>query len=154
MEPGSDIFFMPNLMFTACYGGQVKAWERLKPQSIPPEPPAPKDTPSAKPVQEAPPQNSTIRPIPAQNVQGPPHSSTARTVPAEQGMPKDAEVRQNQDSVPPRQRAPTAAEAEIGVAQPRQRLPTSADAEFGAPQMRRPSEEEAAAVSNAAALHP
>ena len=137
MEPGSDIFFMPNLMFTACYGGQVKAWERLKPQSIPPEPPASREPPSAKPLQEAPPKISTIRPIPAQ-----------------QGMPKDAEVRQNQDSIPPRQRAPTAAEAEIGVAPPRQRIPTVADAQLGAPQMQRPSEQEAAAVSIAAALHP
>lgn len=92
VEPGSDILVMQNLMFTACYGGQVKGWERLKPQSVPPEPPAPKDSPPVEPVQ-APSQNSTLRAAPAQ-----------------QGGMTEQEARQHQVRVVPRQRAPTAAE--------------------------------------------
>ena len=96
VEPGSDILFMQNLMFTACYGGQVKGWERLKPQPVPPEPPASRDSTPAEPVQ-APSQHSTLG-----------------AAPARQGGTTEQEVRQPQVRVVPRQRAPTAAEALIG----------------------------------------
>ena len=96
MEPGSDLLFMQNLMFTACYGGQVKGWERLKPQPIPPEPPASGESPAAQPVQ------------------APSQHSTASTAPAQQGGTREQEARQHQVRAAPRQRAPTNAEAQIG----------------------------------------
>lgn len=119
MEPGSDILFMQNIMFTACYGGQVKGWERLKPQAIPPEAPASEESP------------------PAQPVQAPSQHSAARTASAQQGASREEEARQHHARVPPRQRAPTSAEAQIG-----------------APHMQSSSEQDAATVQTAAAFHP
>lgn len=57
-------------MFTLCYGGQVKGWERLKPQPIPPDPPAPESpalsqSTQGKPVQPSQCQPGAARPAPA-----------------------------------------------------------------------------------------
>ena len=100
MEPGSDILFMQNLMFTACYGGQVKGWERLKPQPIPPEPPAPTQGPPAPPVLAAP-QRSTPR-----------AAAAAAASVQEEGL-RDQHRRHSQEGAPPRQRAPTSPAAII-----------------------------------------
>ena len=119
MEPGSDILFMPSDMFTACYGGQVKGWERLKPQPVPPEPPASQAT------------------LPAQPTQAPSQHSTARAAPAQQGALREQEPWQQPVRVPPRQRAPTVADTLVGPAA-----------------LRLSSEQEAASVHTAAAVHP
>ena len=119
VEPGSDILFMQNIMFTACYGGQVKGWERLKPQAVPPDPPASGESPPAEPAQ------------------APSQHCTARTVPAQQGELREQVSRQHQARIPPRQRAPTAAEAQIGPSH-----------------MQYSSEQDAATVQTAAAFHP
>ena len=102
MEPGSDILFMPNLMFTACYGGQVKGWERLKPQPVPPEPPASQESSPAQPVQA--------------------HSqhSTGRAAPAQQGGLREQEPWQQPVRVAPRQRAPTVPDTLTGPPRMRQ----------------------------------
>ena len=65
VEPGSDLLFMENLMFTLCYGGQVKGWERLKPQPVPPEPPALSQSLQDKPHQPSLSQQGAARPAPA-----------------------------------------------------------------------------------------
>ena len=57
-------------MFTLCYGGQVKGWERLKPQPIPPdlpalESPALPQSAQGKPVQPSQLQAGAARPAPA-----------------------------------------------------------------------------------------
>lgn len=120
VEPGSDILFMPSLMFTICYGGQVKGWERLKPQPVPPEPPASQEAPLGQPVQ------------------APSQHSTARAAPAQQGGLREQELWQQQ---------------QMRVA-PRQRAPTVPDTLNGPPPRRQASEQEAASVQTAAALHP
>ena len=94
VEPGSDLLFMENLVFTICYGGQVKGWERLKPQPIPSEPPALEAPALPQSVQDKPAQPSHFQ------------QGAARPAPARLPVSRNHEARRIPEHAAPRQHPP------------------------------------------------